>query len=163
MSAFLFIWNPNCQSVSEQEFEQDIHTLRTTGSLEFVWSIRDYQQAKPGDTAYLYKTGTPDSGICGRGTIVSQAWQSEHWRYPGQMCSYVKISSDYLINTLYAPYISMAYLCRKLPQMHWNGGHSGIMLSADSEKRLGSIFDAYIAKYGLSVFDGRLGACAWQA
>lgn len=153
MSAFLFVWNPNCLSVSEQEFECDIYTLSTTGKLEFVWSIHDYQQVKPGDTAFLYKTGTPDSGICGRGTIVSNVWQGEHWRYDNQTCNYVKISADCLINTLYVPYISMAYLSRMLPLMRWNGGHSGILLSDDYEKRLGAIWDNYIAKFGC-IFDG---------
>ena len=153
MSAFVFVWNPNCMSVLEDEFEDDIRNLHQNGFYEFVWSIWDAGLAKEGDTAYLFKTGTLDSGICGRGVISSDVFQGEHWRYDGEPCNYVRISADYLINPSKTRYLSMIFLNRVLPEFKWSGGHSGVMLSADCEKKLDEIWNNYLDKLG-DIFDG---------
>ncbi|AXI99671.1 5-methylcytosine-specific restriction enzyme A [Cyclonatronum proteinivorum] len=139
MNTYLFAWNPTKWSWTD--LAQNIESLNQTGRVIQKWSCVSHKQVRLGDRAFLVRLGTEPKGIMGSGTIISEAFLSEHWSGEDKLVHRVFIEFDTLLNPMKEPILSLEALdIGKLSRQVWTPQASGISIKPDVTNELEAIW-----------------------
>jgi hypothetical protein len=133
-------WNPAISSYSMAEFLNNISWSES----ESDWSIFEHEKVKAGDQFFMLKVGLGTCGIVAAGTIISNPQPGEDWSGRGRKVFYADYECDIMINPETLPILESRTLTEEIPDFDWNGGHSGVVLSAVQAEKLTRLFDQYL-------------------
>ena len=144
-------WNPAISSYNMVRFLNDISWCEP----ECDWSIFEHDKVKTGDQFFMLKVGLGTCGIVAAGTIISNPQPGEDWSGRGRKVFYADYECDIMINPETLPILESRTLTEEIPDFDWNGGHSGVVLSADQAEKLTRLFDQYLQD-NTPLFEDRL-------
>ena len=144
-------WNPAISSYNMVRFLNDISWCEP----ECDWSIFEHDKVKTGDQFFMLKVGLGTCGIVAAGTIISNPQPGEDWSGRGRKVFYADYECDIMINPETLPILESRTLTEEIPDFDWNGGHSGVVLSADQAEKLTRLFDRYLQD-NTPLFEDRL-------
>lgn len=149
MATFILKWNPAISSYKMIDYLRELDMLLSGGDVDMDWSIWDHDKIKKGDTVYMLKVGHGATGIIMKGTVTTPAWQGGDWSGRGRVTYYANFDPTCMISPDCAPILDSASLSSAMPDFDWRGGHSGLMVSAEYEQCLNSMWDDLIhANFG---------------
>lgn len=144
MATFLLRWNPAISSVTEDGFRRMVEHFPFC---EMDWSVHDFAQADQGDTFYMMRVGDDRPGIVMRGVFSSTPKRAADWAKEGKVRFYCDLRIDYIMDVHHDPYISLTQLEKRYPEMDWNHGHSGVLLSKEEEHALDALWSDFRKKH----------------
>lgn len=136
---FIMRWNPAISNHKMQDFEQAMEEFYEDG-FYYEWSIWDYQHVHVGDRFYMLKVGNGNTGIVMSGIIVGLPYKDKDWRGDGREVRYVRIIPYCMIHPDKGAIISTHLLDASIPEVIWNEGHSGVLLSKTQAAQLHALW-----------------------
>lgn len=103
----------------------------------------------------MLKVGLGICGIVAAGTIISDPQPGPDWSGRGRKVFYADYECDIMINPETLPILESRTLTEEIPDFDWNGGHSGVVLSAVQAEKLTRLFDQYLQE-NTALFEERL-------
>lgn len=139
MATYIFFWNPDISSLTEDRFIEEFEY----GFED--WSIYEYEKVLPGDEFYMLVCGKINAVIA-KGVVVTKAYEGEDWS--SKMRSniyYVDLDTHVCVNPFSADALLTGDELESLMlDFNWHGGHSGRRLPNKYVKKLDSAFRKYI-------------------
>lgn len=142
---FLMRWNPAISSHTITDYEYALAHVHREG-FYYDWSIWDYRKARVGDTFYMIRVGEGNTGIVMRGTLASRAFRGEDWSGRGRSVYYVRMYPEYMFHPESPSILSTGVLNAFIPEVNWNEGHSGVLLSDEVAEKLDRLWRKFIHK-----------------
>ncbi len=125
---FVIRWNPEISSHKIADFEHAMEDFYEDG-FYYEWSIFDYEKVHVGDRFFMLKVGNGNTGIVMSGIIVSLPYKDEDWSGKGRDVHYVRMIPDCMVHPDKSKMVTIQMLDETLPDVNWNEGHSGVLLS----------------------------------
>lgn len=139
MTAYLFLWNPKIDPASFEDYEE----LAEYTSLERPYNTRwicPSKRPRPGDLAYVKRTGPRNNGLFARGTVVGKPNRDNR---DGIQC--VKLSLNSLLPL--GQEVGAQVLKRPpLSATFWNTQGSGMLIRPESEQELDRLWQRAISE-----------------
>ncbi len=126
---YLMRWNPAISSFTEKDFEACVENS-VHGMFRLNWSIYEWQEARRGDFFYMMRTGDERAGIVFSGQFLSDPYPADDWAGSNKRRMYVDMVC-YHAESGSAPHISLEKLQAAIPDIDWQKGHSGELLSEE--------------------------------
>ena len=142
-NTFLLRWNPAISS-----FKMDTYQKATTQCLNgfyLNWSVHEWGKAHKGDHYYMVRVGEGDTGIVWHGTFESDPYTDKDWSGTSKKRYYVDMSCVECATPEGPAWISTDELKAEIPEINWNRGHSGEMISQEATDKLDFMFHERIA------------------
>ena len=153
MATYIFFWNPEISSLTEERFVDEFDY----GFED--WSIYEYEKVQPGDEFYMLVCGKINAVIA-KGVVASEAYEGIDWS-PKMRSNihYVDLNTYICVNPFEADLLLAGdELEKRMPDFNWRGGHSGRRLPNKYVKKLDRLFEKYL-EGNLSMFINEI---AWD-
>ena len=147
MRSVIFKWNPAFSSYPMIGYLDALYGLINNRDVHFNWSVWDHEKIHEGDRYYWLKLGYGQAGICSCGTIVSEPYEGEDWSGKGRKTYYVDFRPEVMINPDTLPILTASALSTAIPDFEWDGGHSGVVLTAQQSECLENLWQEFIARH----------------
>ena len=138
---YLMRWNPSISSFTEADYNMCVSHMNR-GMFQLGWSIYDWQEARRGDFFYMMRVGDDISGILFSGQFMSNPYPAEDKSGTSKRRMYVDMLCMNPAESCDKPRISLENLQAAIPEIDWEKGHSGEVLSSDVARRLSELWDA---------------------
>lgn len=146
-NTFLLRWNPALSSYTMERLDEDM-TDWANGEWcdDFDWSVHDWQKARKGDRFFMLRVGEGNTGVFAAGRFTSDPFLGDDWSGKGREVHYMTMEFETVFHPERAEIISTEELRAELPEIDWSGGHSGVMLDAESAERLELMWRDYVGR-----------------
>lgn len=146
-NTFLLRWNPALSSYTMERLDEDM-TDWANGewSDDFDWSVHDWQKARKGDRFFMLRVGEGNTGVFAAGRFTSDPFLGDDWSGKGREVHYMTMEFETVFHPERAEIITTEELRAELPEIDWSGGHSGVMLDAESAERLELMWRDYVGR-----------------
>ncbi len=137
MSTYVMRWNPEISSSKIEDFRK----AREQWPDGFCsnWSIYEWENADIDDEYVMVRVGDGPNGIVFHGQFLSKPYEGDDWAGTAKKRHYVDISIEHPCDPD-SPMISIEQLEAILPEIDWQKGHSGEMLTEEQEQKLWETF-----------------------
>lgn len=135
MKLFLLRWNPNVSSFKDESFRQMIADSRK-GPVRMDWSVREWEKLEEWDWAVLCRVGTDADGIVAIGRFDGRVEEAASWRKDGSKCHYAFFWMSLVQDPIRTGRLLAGALEKAVPGIDWHGGHSGVVVPAESAPAL---------------------------
>lgn len=126
-NTYLLRWNPATSNMTIDRY-REILSENPEGYCS-DWSIHDYADAKEGDLFYMLREGNPNGGIIFRGVFTSNPYEDYDWRGTGKKRHYINFLCYSPVSADEQPPLDLSLLSDVLPEINWEKGHSGELLT----------------------------------
>ena len=133
-------WDPAVSSYGMFRFLDGIVRERNVSE----WSIREHEQVKFGDTFYMVKVGSGQTGIVMEGTITSDPEEGDDRSGWGRKICYCDCRAEIMINPDTFKLLSIEKLQDNIPVFEWDGGDSGVILTPKFAAMLENMWNSYL-------------------
>jgi hypothetical protein len=135
---YLMRWNPNISTYTREDFEQDMKSFVKKGSApnDMNWTVYEDKDVKPGDLFFLAQVGCEMNGIVWGGIIDDEPYEmqmDDGTRLPRR---FVDTVVQFMQRIEKKRILTKDTLCKSVPEIDWEKGHSGVLLSAETSERL---------------------------
>lgn len=146
-NTFLLRWNPALSSYTMERLDEDM-TDWANGEWcdNFDWSVHDWQKARKGDRFFMLRVGGGNTGVFAAGRFTSDPFLGDDWSGRGREVHYMTMEFETVFHPERAEIITTEELRAELPEIDWSGGHSGVMLDAESAERLELMWRDYVGR-----------------
>lgn len=146
-NTFLLRWNPALSSYTMERLDEDM-TDWANGewSDDFDWSVHDWQKARKGDRFFMLRVGEGNTGVFAAGRFTSDPFLGDDRSGKGREVHYMTMEFETVFHPERAEIITTEELRAELPEIDWSGGHSGVMLDAESAERLELMWRDYVGR-----------------
>lgn len=146
-NTFLLRWNPALSSYTMERLDEDM-TDWANGEWcdDFDWSVHDWQKARKGDRFFMLRVGDGNTGVFAAGRFTSDPFLGDDWSGKGREVHYMTMEFETVFHPERADIITTEELRAELPEIDWSGGHSGVMLDAESAERLELMWRDYVGR-----------------
>lgn len=146
-NTFLLRWNPALSSYTMERLDEDM-TDWANGEWcdDFDWSVHDWQKARKGDRFFMLRVGGGNTGVFAAGRFTSDPFLGDDWSGKGREVHYMTMEFETVFHPERAEIITTEELRAELPEIDWSGGHSGVMLDAESAERLELMWRDYVGR-----------------
>lgn len=146
-NTFLLRWNPALSSYTMERLDEDM-TDWANGEWcdDFDWSVHDWQKARKGDRFFMLRVGEGNTGVFAAGRFTSDPFLGDDWSGKGREVHYMTMEFETVFHPERAEIITTEELRAELPEIDWSGGHSGVMLDAESAERLELMWRDYVGR-----------------
>lgn len=146
-NTFLLRWNPALSSYTMERLDEDM-TDWANGEWcdDFYWSVHDWQKARKGDRFFMLRVGEGNTGVFAAGRFTSDPFLGDDWSGKGREVHYMTMEFETVFHPERAEIITTEELRAELPEIDWSGGHSGVMLDAESAERLELMWRDYVGR-----------------
>lgn len=146
-NTFLLRWNPALSSYTMERLDEDM-TDWANGEWcdDFDWSVHDWQKARKGDRFFMLRVGEGNTGVFAAGRFTSDPFLGDDWSGKGREVHYMTMEFETVFHPERAEIITTEELRTELPEIDWSGGHSGVMLDAESAERLELMWRDYVGR-----------------
>ncbi len=146
-NTFLLRWNPALSSYTMERLDEDM-TDWANGEWcdDFDWSVHDWQKARKGDRFFMLRVGEGNAGVFAAGRFTSDPFLGDDWSGKGREVHYMTMEFETVFHPERAEIITTEELRAELPEIDWSGGHSGVMLDAESAERLELMWRDYVGR-----------------
>ena len=104
--------------------------------------IYEWEKAKKGDCFYMERLGDEGRGIVFRGQFTSDPYLVEDWAGTSKKRYYVDIDCFDASPADGQPHITVEELKSILPEINWDKGHSGQLLTEGQAQKLDELWDS---------------------
>ena len=104
--------------------------------------IYECEKAKKGDCFYMERLGDEGRGIVFRGQFTSDPYLGEDWAGTSKKRYYVDIDCFDASPADGQPHITVEELKSILPEINWDKGHSGQLLTEGQAQKLDELWDS---------------------
>lgn len=104
--------------------------------------IYEWEKAKKGDCFYMERLGDEGRGIVFRGQFTSDPYLGEDWAETSKKRYYVDIDCFDASPADGQPHITVEELKSILPEINWDKGHSGQLLTEGQAQKLDELWDS---------------------
>lgn len=104
--------------------------------------IYEWEKAKKGDCFYMERLGDEGRGIVFRGQFTSDPYLGEDWAGTSKKRYYVDIDCFDASPADGQPHITVEELKSILPEINWDKGHSGQLLTEGQAQKLEELWDS---------------------
>lgn len=104
--------------------------------------IYEWEKAKKGDCFYMERLGDEGRGIVFRGQFTSDPYLGEDWAGTSKKRYYVDIDCFDASPADGQPHITVEELKSILPEIIWDKGHSGQLLTEGQAQKLDELWDS---------------------
>lgn len=104
--------------------------------------IYEWEKAKKGDCFYMERLGDEGRGIVIRGQFTSDPYLGEDWAGTSKKRYYVDIDCFDASPADGQPHITVEELKSILPEINWDKGHSGQLLTEGQAQKLEELWDS---------------------
>lgn len=104
--------------------------------------IYEWEKAKKGDCFYMERLGDEGRGIVFRGQFTSDPYLGEDWAGTSKKRYYVNIDCFDASPADGQPHITVEELKSILPEINWDKGHSGQLLTEGQAQKLDELWDS---------------------
>ncbi|MGM9841816.1 MAG: hypothetical protein ACI31D_06415 [Candidatus Limisoma sp.] len=124
-------WNPGISSSKIEDYRK----ARKKWPEGFYgdWSIYEWEKAQRGDEYVMVRVGEGANGVVYHGVFLSEPYEGKDWAGTDKKRHYVDISIEHPCDPDH-PMISIEQLSAVIPEINWERGHSGEMLTEEQEK-----------------------------
>lgn len=129
---FLLRWNPAISSFKWADYCRCVKTWPDGFCMD--WSVHEWKKAREGDRYYMLRVGEGGIGLMFHGEFLSPPYEGEDWAGRGIPRHYVDINCQEAVRPGHQPHVTTAMLQDALPEVDWNKGHSGVLLSLAQAK-----------------------------
>jgi 5-methylcytosine-specific restriction protein A len=129
MAAYLFLWKPTTDRASFTNYEELVRATSSEQPYDTPW-ICPSTNPKPGDDAYMKRTGTKNNGLFARGSVTHGPYARTS---DGLQC--VKLSLESML-PLGKEVTGSALMSAPLNATYWNPQASGTRIKPESAKAL---------------------------
>lgn len=137
---YLLRWNPDISSVTMDHWKNWMDHFRF---METNWSVHDWEEADYGDRFYMLKVGSGRQGIVMHGGFTSLPYLGYSWRNDGSRVFYRDIEIWHILDPENGPIIPIEELQKAMPEVDWENGHSGVLLTVDQQLTLNELWDKF--------------------
>lgn len=102
----------------------------------------EWEKAKKGDCFYMERLGDEGRGIVFRGQFTLDPYLGEDWAGTSKMRYYVDIDCFDASPADGQPHITVEELKSILPEINWDKGHSGQLLTESQAQKLDELWDS---------------------
>ncbi len=129
MASYLFLWNPAIDPGSFTSYEKLVQTTSPKLPYKTPW-ICPSKQPKPGDQAYIKRTGRKNNGLFAKGLVIAGPYARKS---DGRQC--VKLSLESML-PLGNEIAGTVLQTPPLDSTFWNSQASGIRIKPESAQEL---------------------------
>lgn len=104
--------------------------------------IYEWEKTKKGDCFYMERLGDEGRGIVFRGQFTSDPYLGEDWAGTSKKRYYVDIDCFDASPADGQPHITVEELKSILPEINWDKGHSGQLLTEGQAQKLDELWDS---------------------
>lgn len=126
---YLFSWNPN--NWSWDSFNEDRSECLQNNTVIHRWTCASHKKIKIGDQFFMVRLGNEPRGVFASGTVISDAYDADHWDESGKQAKYVDLEFDTILDPTEI-YLSIPILDNMVSQItppkkfNWTPQGSGI-------------------------------------
>ena len=135
---YLMRWNPTISSFKEKDYKEYYENMNNE-MFKLDWSIYDWQEAHRGDFFYMLRTGDENAGIVFSGQFITDPYPNDDWAGSTKRRMYVDMICMNPAEPEQSVRIPLEKLQEIIPEIDWQNGHSGTLLSKDIAKKLGKL------------------------
>lgn len=155
-STFLLRWNPAISSYTMERLDNDIEFYASQFSPyneewaeedDFDWSVYEWKKAQKGDRFFMVRVGEGKTGIFAAGYFTSDPYKSDDWSGKGREVYYMRMGFEAIFHPERTDIITIEELQRELPDINWEKGHSGELLTPNDAARLEQIWEEHLEKH----------------
>ena len=139
---YLLRWNPAISSFKMEAYKEARETY--PGGFGMDWSIHEWEEAKEGDLYYMLRVGEGNTGICFYGEFTSNPYVGGDWAGKGKIRHYVDINCDDAVDPDGRPLATTEELQKAIPEIDWQKGHSGQLLTEEQADKIGEIISSHL-------------------
>ena len=140
---FILKWNPAFSSTTEEEWA---FWKEKENFIYPNWSVHEHEKVDIGDEWFMLKVGDGPTGIVGYGLFSELPRRGGDWRGQGKIRYYAEMALIRLLDSN-TPAITTQELQRDIPDFDWEGGHSGVLLSANDAEKLWNLWEWFEEKH----------------
>ena len=134
---YLLRWNPAISSFKMEAYKSALSEYPDGFGMD--WSIHEWEEAKKGDQYYMLRVGEGNTGIVFYGEFTSDPYVGGDWAGKGKVRHYVDITCDDALDPDLRPYATIEELKKAIPEIDWQKGHSGQLLTDEQAEKIEQI------------------------
>ena len=138
---YLMRWNPAISSFKEEDYKDCMENM-VHGMFRMDWSIREWEEARRGDSFYMLRVGDDKAGIVFSGQFITDPYPDDDWAGSNKRRMYVDMVCYYPAEPGAQPHIPLAQLEEAIPAIDWSKGASGVLLTKEVEDELDRLWEA---------------------
>ena len=135
---YILRWNPTISSFKLEHYRK---ACTYPEGFSMNWSIYEWEKAKKGDRFYMERLGDGGKGIVFRGQFSSDPYLGEDWAGTSKKRYYVDIDCFDATPADGQPRITIDELKSIFPEINWDRGHSGQLLTESQAQKLDELWD----------------------
>lgn len=150
LNTFLLRWNPAISSYTMERFDDDMDFYahnKCWDDNDFDWSVYEWEKAEEGDRFFMMRVGEGRTGIFAAGYFTSDPYKSDDWSGKGREVYYMRMCFEAIFHPERTDIITIEELQRELPDINWEKGHSGELLTPNDAARLEQIWEEHLEKH----------------
>ena len=114
---------------------------------DFNWSVHEWEKAQDGDRFFMLRVGEGKTGIFAAGHFISDPFKGKDWSGKGREVYYMTMEFDALFHPERTEIITTEELQRALPNIDWEKGHSGELITTEDAECLNKMWNEHIKKH----------------
>lgn len=126
-NTFILKWNPAISSFKYEDYREAY--AQYPEGFQMNWSVYEWQKAKKGDEFYMIRVGAGQTGAVWHGVFTSDPYQSDDWSGRGRKVYYMDMDVYEMNEPDSEAIIPTEKLQEVIPDLEWNKGHSGQLLT----------------------------------
>lgn len=136
--AYLLRWNPNISPYSRERYEEDFTHYVETGSdpEDMNWTIREHSQVESGDIYFMAQVGCDVNGIVWAGYLEDEPYDMMDRKGRLVPHKFIDITYFFMQRIEKKMILTADRLKEVVPEIDWNKGSSGILLSPETAEKL---------------------------
>lgn len=145
---FILKWNPAISSVNLEDWD---FWEKNQDFLEPNWSVHEHDKVNRGDDWFMLRVGEGVTGIVGHGYFKGRPYAADDWSEKGKIRYY----SDLYLRQIFPheePMISTEVLEEFIPEFDWRGGHSGVLIEGEAERKLLELKNKFFEEHPINGF-----------
>lgn len=135
---YILRWNPAISSFKLEEYRDALN--RFSNGWGGNWSVYEYNKACKGDHFYMVRVGEGNTGVVFRGLFTSDPYEDEDWAGTDKKRFYVDIEACDCADPDKPAHITMEELYKAIPDIEWDHGHSGVLLTDEQAGKLDELW-----------------------
>lgn len=135
---YLLRWNPTISSFTLDTYRKAI--VEYPEGFGCNWSIYEYEKAKRGDWFYMLRSGDDNPGIVWSGTFTSDPYEGDDWAGKNRKRMYMNFETSEFEDPDKPLPISIEKLMAAIPDIDWQKGHSGELLTQEQADVLNQLW-----------------------
>lgn len=140
---YLLRWNPAISSFKLSDYREA--TQDCSYGFRFNWSVYEWENAHLGDRFFMLRTGDENAGIVFRGVFTSEPFPGDDWAGKGRQRYYMDMNCFDCVPADELPPVNIDVLEKGIPNINWQRGHSGQLLSDEDARKLEELWNHHVS------------------